>query len=248
MKPITVAILTRPDFRSPRVLADSLKDQLERHGAAVKIFYEINLLNRLVSLRDSQLSFHFWFMKKLKNYLTDKKLLKKLREFDAIVISECTPNAFLKRLYNVEKFKKIIKKPVGLYEVYYLENAPTQIDFLKKNNNGLSNRYDFHLSVAEVTEIKKSLVSDWYPIGLKSESWGLKPLPKKEIIAIVDFVQPGYEIIREVQIKALNKAQIKYITLDRAYSFDEVRNIYQEAAIFFIQFPEAFGVSILECL
>src|SRR6185312_979047 len=113
---------------------------------------------------------------------------------------------------------------------------------------GLSNRYDFHLSVAEVTEIKKPLVSDWYPIGLISESWGLKPLPKKEIIAIVDFVQPGYEIIRETQIKALNKAQIKYITLDRPYSFGEVRNIYQESAIFFIQFPEAFGVSILECL
>jgi hypothetical protein len=245
---LKVAILTRPDFRSPRVLADSLKDHLERQGAEVEVFYGIDVLNRLVSLKRSGLSIHFWLTKKMKNYFNDKRLLKKLKKFDTIIISECIPNAFLSKMYNIEKFKKMIKKPVGLYEVYYLENAPTQIDFLKKDKNGLSEKYDFHLSVAEVTEIKKTTVRNWYPIGLKSEFWNLKPLPKKEIFAIVDFVQPGYEMIRETQIKALNKAEIKYIALDRTYTFAEVRNIYQEAAIFFIQFPEAFGVSILECL
>jgi hypothetical protein len=245
---LKVAIVTRPDFRSPRVLAESLKDQLKMQGAEVEIFFEIDLLSRLVSLKKSELSIHFWLIKKMKSYFHDKRLFKKLRKFDTIVICECIPNAFLSKMYNIEKFKKIIKKPVGLYEVYYLENAPTQIDFLKKNKNGLAEKYDFHLSVAEVTEIKKTIDRNWYPIGLKAQFWNLKPSPKKEIIAIVDFVQPGYELIRETQIKALNKAQIHYVTLESAYSFDEVRNIYQDGAIFFIQFPEAFGVSILECL
>lgn len=245
---MTIAILTRSDFRSPRVLADSLKVQLEGQGAKAEISFEINLLNRLVSFKRSQLSFHFWLIRKIKNYREDNRLLKKLKNFDVIIISECIPNAFSKRLYDVEKLKKKIKKPIGLCEVYYLGNAPTQIDLLRKNKEALTNRYDFHLSLSNVTEIRELPSKNWYPIGIKAQSWKLKPLPKKEFIAIIDFAQPGYENHRKIQISALNKAGIKYISLEKPYSFKEIRNIYQQGAFFFIESPEAFGVSILECL
>lgn len=243
-----IAILSRPDFSSPRVLAESLKSQLEVEGAWVEIFDEINLLNRLVSYKDSHLSFHFWLKRKLQHISKDVKVLRRLKDFDAIIISECVPNAFLRRLYNIEKFKKVIKKPIGLYEVYYLGNAPTQIDFLKKNNDALLERYDFHLSVAEVTEIKQPVSERWFPIGIRGQLWDLKPLFKKEIIAIIDFVHPGNAEIRELQIRALNKTGIKYISLDRPYTFKEIRKIYQQGAIYFIQSFEAFDLPILECL
>lgn len=245
---MNIAILTRPDFRSPRVLADSLKIQLEEKDTKAEIFYEINLLNRLVSFRDSKLRFHFWLIRKLKNYFTDKRIINTIKKFDAVVICECAPNGFFRRLYNVEKFKELIKKPVGFYEVYYLGNAPTQMNFLEKNVEPGLNRYDFHLSVADLTEVKAGLNNQYFPIGIQSKSWNLKPLPKKEIIAIVDFVHPGNEQIRKSQINALNKAGVKYISLEKSYTLEAIRKIYQEGTIYFMQSSEAFGLPILECL
>jgi len=245
---MNIAILTRTDFRSPRILAESLKLQLEQEGVEAEIFDEINLLNHLVSFKDSQLSFHFWFKKKVKSYFKNKRIIKRLKQFDAVIISECAPNGFFKRLYNVEKFKSILKRPLGFYEVYYLGNAPTQIELLKSNNDALLVRYDFHLSVADVTEIKTGTHNQYFPIGIKAKSWNLKPLPRKEIIAIVDFVHPGNEQIRESQINSLKRAGIKYISLEKPYTFKEIRNIYQQGAIYFMQSSEAFGIPILECL
>jgi hypothetical protein len=243
-----IAILTRPDFRSPRILADSLKSQLEEQGAAVEIFYEIDLLNRLVSFRDSQLSFHFWLKRKLQHFRKDINLLRILKGFDAVVISECIPNGFIRRLFNIEKIRKIIKKPIGFYEVYYLGNGPTQIDFLINSNEALIDRYDFHLSVGRVTEIKSAVNDHYFPIGINGSLWNLKPLPKNQIIAILDFVYPGNEFIRETQIRALNLAGIKYISLDKPYTITEIRKIYQQGSIYFMQSYEAFGLPLLECL
>ena len=243
-----IAILTRPDFRSPRILADSLKLHLEQQGVEVAVFYEIGLLNRMVSYGDSKLSFHFWLQRKLKRFRQDRKLLRKIKEFDAVIISECIPNGFLKKLYDVEKLKRLINKPVGFYEVYYLGNAPTQIQKLEKNEDALLDRYDFHLSVSNVTEVKLPLAYNWFHVGIKVSSWNLKPLPKKEIIAIIDFAFAGNESIRLSQINALNKNGIKYISLECAYTIEEIREIYQQGAIYFMQSYEAFGLPLLECL
>ncbi|MGN6194459.1 MAG: hypothetical protein ACTHOB_05940 [Ginsengibacter sp.] len=220
--------------------------QLEQGGVKVETFYTVGFLTRLVSLKDSKLSFHFWLKRKLNGYLKDAALLKKLKRFDIIIISECTPNAFLRSLYNIEKFRRIIQKPVGLYEVYFLGNAPTQINFLKENNNSSSERYDFHLSVSDVTEIKQQPTDNWYPIGIKAESWNLKPMPKNELVAIIDFPHEGNEEFRKAQISSLQKAGIKYISLEKPYTIEEIRRIYQEGAIYFMQSYEAFGLPLLE--
>jgi hypothetical protein len=242
------AILTRPDFRSPHILAESLKLQLLQLGQSAEVFYDLSLLNRMVSPKKSKLSFHFWLKRKLKYFISDNRLIKKIKQYDAVVISDCIPNGFLKKLYNVEKFKRIIKRPVGIYEVYYLGSAPTQIKKLEENNDALSDRYDFHLSISNVTEIKQPPGENCFPIGIKSQSWNLKPLLKKEIIAIIDFAFPGNESIRKSQINALNKAGIKYISLERSYTIEEIRAMYQQGAIYFMQSYEAFGLPILECL
>lgn len=243
-----IAILTRADHKSPRILAESLKSQLEAQNVYAEIIFDINLLTRLVDYNDSNLSFHFWLKEKAVNYWRDRKVLNELKEFDAIIISECTPNGFRKHIYNVERLKLIFNKPVLYYEVYFLGNAPTQIELLQNNGDALADRYDFHLSVSEVTEIRQRPFGNWFNIGLYAKSWGLAPKEKKEIIAIVDFLQPGFEQYRGIQIRALQKAGIEYISLEREYSFNEIREIYQDSALFFVQFPEAFGLPILECL
>lgn len=243
-----ITILTKPDHGSPFILAHSLKDQFEQSGNLAEISTNINVLNRLVSLRDNTLNFHFWLWEKVHNYFKDRRTLKWLKKADAVVICDCIPNGFWKRLYNVEKLKKITRKPVLIYEVFYLGNAPTQIEALQRNNDRLLERFDAHLFVSEVTETRETNPSNAFCIGLQAKSWNLMPFPKKELVALVDFPQAGYEEYRDIQIRQLKKAGIPYISLEKRYTVEEIRDLYRQASIFFVQFPEAFGLPILECL
>jgi hypothetical protein len=245
-----IAILTRPDYRSPRILAESLQLQLKKQGATVDVFYNIDTLTRLYSYREKKykFKFHFWLRRKLINFLPDRKLLRILKHYDAIIISECTPNGFWKDLYNIEKLRELISKPVIYYEVYYLGNAPTQLAALKASGNPLIERYDWHLAVAEVTEIKCKESGPWSCIGLDLTESNLKPTVKDEFFALVDFMQPDYESYQFDQIRVLEELQIKTVVLKERYSLSEIRELYNKASIFFIQFPEAFGLPIAECL
>jgi len=245
---VKILILTRKDHRSPRVLAESLQTQLQENGINAEILFDIDILGRLVSYNDSKFSFHFWLRKKLIHWFKDRRVIKVLKQADAVVISECIPNAFWKSLYNVEKLKTILKKPVFIYEVYWLANTPTQTETLQQNRDTLYERYDGHLFVSPVTEIRARLLPNTFCIGLMARSWNLQPLPKKELIALVDFEQPGYEAYRAIQINVLNKAGIPFISLERGYTIAEIRDIYRQVSIFFVQVPEAFGLPILECL
>ena len=244
-----ISILTRNENSSPRILAESLLNQLTVTGIRTELIFGLDFLNRLVAYPDSGLSRHFWLKRKLSCLRKDRKLLKQLKKADAIVVSECIPNAFWKGLYNIERLRQITGKPVFIYEVYALANAPTQIKQLEAKSDPLFSRYDGHLFVSPVTERRlQGLLPDTFCIGLFAKKWGLEPRPKKELLAIVDFVQPGYESYREVQVRALKKAGISYISLETRYTIAEIREIYSSASIFFLQFPEAFGVPVLECL
>jgi hypothetical protein len=245
---LKIAILTRPGNNSPFILAASLQNQLADLDVESFISDRINMLNRLVSYKDNTLSFQFWLREKLNNYREDRKLLKLLAKCDAVVICECIPNAFWRRLYNVERLKKIIKRPVFFYEVFYLANAPTQQVLLKQQGEPGLERYDGHLFLAPVTEIKTTVPGNAFCIGIRAKTWDLQPLPKKNLLAIVDFAQHGYEASRTIQVETLQKVGIPFISLERQYSIEEIRALYNKASIFFVQFPEAFGLPILECL
>jgi len=245
---VKIGILTRKDYRSPRVLAKSLQAQLQGNGIDAEILFELDVLNRLVGYRDSKLSFHFWLQKKIFHWFSDRRVIQTLKQVDAVVISECIPNAFWKSLYNIEKLKVILNKPVFIYEVYWLGNAPTQIETLQNSGDEVNERYDGHLFVSPVTELRARLLPNTFCIGLLAKTWNLQPHPKQELLALVDFAQPGYEAYREIQISQLTKAGIPFIALERSYTIEEIRDIYRQVSIFFVQFPEAFGLPILECL
>ena len=247
---MNIAIITRPDYRSPRILAQSLKLQIEKAGGKAEVFFNIDVLTRLHNYSQSKnkINFHFWLRRKVLNYRRDKKVLAELKKFDAVVISECSPNAFWRHLYDIEKLKKILKRPVLFYEVYFLENAPTQIEALRKSGDALTERYDCHLAVSDVTEIRTKPGANWKCIGLDLSETGLAPKVKKEFIALVDFKQPGYEKYQDEQLQVLKQLGIKTIILNGRYSIEEIRNLYRQASVFFMQFPEAFGLPLSECL
>ncbi len=244
-----IAILTRKQYSSPRILAESLQVELRKKCVDVEILFDIETLSRLAGYKASKLSFHFWLQKKIVHWFNDRRVIEVLKKCDAVVISDCIPNAFWNKLYHVEKLKAIIKKPVFIYEVYCLGNAPTQLKKLEDNQDALLDRYDGHLYVSPVTEIKEQHLNiNPFCIGLDAKSWKLEPLVKKELLALVDFAQPGYETYREIQIRQLNKAGIPFIALEKRYTIEEIRNIYRQVSIYFMQSSEAFGLPILECL
>src|SRR5690606_39168146 len=142
-----------------------------------------------------------------------KRLIKRLKSYDAIVISECSPNGFWKDLYQVEKLKLIIKRPVLFYEVYFLGNAPTQMVSLRQSGHSLTERYDWHLAVADVTEIRTLTNESWSCVGIDLTHTALKPTPKDEFIALIDFSQSGYEHFRDEQLNVLHDLGIKTVIL-----------------------------------
>lgn len=249
MSKLNIAILCGPEIGSPRVLAETLEQFILESGNSPEIFYQVKAFKRLLSYKQAKYNWFLWALYKAKNFIADRKLFASLKNKDAIIICDWTPNGFYRFTYNIEKLKEIIKNvPILYYAVQFLENSPTIIEKLTSGNHALKNRYDWHLTVSSVTELRGTPAPPWNQIGMYLKSTGLKPVIKKEFLAIVDFLRPGYENYRESQIRVLKDLNIKYISLEKKYSLEEIREIYKQSAINFIQFPEAFGLPIAECL
>jgi len=250
-----VAIITRPENKSPKVLAYSFQSSCKEIGVDADIFWEgLGILSRMFSIfqktRYSR-NLNFKIRLKIGHLISDYLFIKKMKSYDLIVISDCSPNAYWKGYYNIERLKKYIKKPVALYEVYFLGNSISQTLKLNECNDFGIERYDWNYSISPVAEIRgiPSENNKWSCIGLNLTSIELIRSTKKEIIAIVDFVQSGFEENRKMQMDILKKfPEIKIISLEGDYSITEIRQLYKLASLFFVQCPESFGVSIAECL
>lgn len=246
---LKIALTCGPENGSPKLLAETLENFISNSGHTAKVYYQVKAFRRLLSNQVVKYNWLVWMLYKAKYLIADRKLFSQLKEFDAVVICDWTPNGFYKDTYNIEKLRSIIRgKPILYYAVQYLQNSPTIIEKLKSGGHAGLERYDWHLAVSAITEIRGIPAPPWSQIGLNLRSTGLKAVPKEEFFAIVDFLRPGYESYREIQKESLEELGIPYISLEIAYSMDEIRAIYKKASIFFIQFPEAFGLPIAECL
>lgn len=248
---LNIAIVSRPENGSPKVLANCLYNALETSPHKVEKFYRLNTFKRLVKYKKvkHKYTYPLWLAYKARHFFKDQLLLKQLKKFDLIIITDCTPMAFLEETYNIERLKKKMDHiPIFYYAVFYLGNAPTMIDYLKQRNQPGLERFDWHLAVSPVTEVRQAEGDIWSQIGINLQSSGLKPEPKSSFLAVVDFAQPGYENVRNTQIQVLKELDIPFISLDRPYSISEIREIYKKAAIYFMQSFESFGLPIAECL
>ena len=247
-----ILILTRPEDASPKVLTFSLEQMLKRQNIEVDISFRIGVLSRIrrFNFQSNTLGSSFFYLKSIIKFLLgDFLFLVRLRNYDAVVISECTPISFWLNYYDIEKLKAMLRtRPVILYEVYYLGNTPYQINKLLKNGHPTIERYDWHLAVTDITEIYNKPEPPWSCIGLDLQALGLKPKHKEDFFAIVDFEQSGYEDERQLQIKALDSLGIPYISFNQHMPMNEIRRYYSMASLIFVQFPEAFGLPIAECL
>jgi len=247
-----IAILTRPDDRSPKVLAMGLREMLHNANVQVDIFYEAGMLKRLLPLykrpRYWQKPVYSRILDKIKFNRHDKSIINQLKAYDIIIFSECIPNAFWRNYYDIELLRKSTNRPIFLYEVYYLENAPYMAKRLMNTQEFFVDRYDGYLYVSEITEIETLPPINAFCIGLNLSYTQLHPNYKKKFVAVVDFAQQGFENYRLEQIEVLNSLNIETIILEQNYTLDQIHAIYQSSTLLFMQSYEAFGVPIAECL
>lgn len=231
-----------------------LVNMLEQLGHHSKVFYQgIPFLMRLLPLTEKPKrwhnNLHFRIRNKLINYFNDKKLLKEISTFDCVIISECYCNGFWKNYFALEELKKRYKGKIISYTEGPIDSAPLNKKRHFDEDDHDEKIYDYNLFVTDVIETKTQINSETQAVvGVDLTPSGLKPKPKKEFIAIVDFAQNRYEEYRSQQIKMLEKLGIDTIILERRYAIEEIRALYQKASVFFMAFPETFGLPIAECL
>ena len=252
--PAKIAILTSSVDGSPKVLAQGLVHMLSKLEVSSRIYYDTHaLLRRLLPLyrrpRRWYLRLHSRLQQKFAHCKEDRQLLKELGTYSAVVFCYVVPNALWRNYFDIESLRKRLTGiPILLYAVMYVGNAPRhQKDLLEGGDFGIE-RYDWHLSVSEVTETRGEPGPTWSAIGFDLEHTALRVAPKKEFVVVVDFAQPGYERYRQEQLAVLRDLGIAPIVLEGRYPMAEIRQIYQEASILFIQSFETFGLPIAECL
>ncbi|MBS1665940.1 MAG: hypothetical protein JST58_01045 [Bacteroidetes bacterium] len=249
-----IAILSRPDDRSPKILAMGLQQMLESLGYESAIFYEgSSMLGRLFPLRKkiyNQIRLHFRIRTKLRYFFRDRALIRQLAQYDIIVLSECIPNAYWRGYYAIEELRARIRKPICLYEVYYLGTSIKYSQELMAGHHHGLERYDWNFSITDTTEKQEqpSPEKKWSVIGLDLSHTGLEPQVKNEFIVLVDFLQAGFEESRKMQLEVLAELGIKTIALEGSYRMEEIRELYKKASVLMVQFPEAFGLPMAECL
>src|SRR5690554_6726994 len=123
-----IAIVTRPNYASPRILSECLQKMFYKNSTESVIYYKINAFRRLLSY--SSVKNHYnpfiWYSYKWANAISDWFFFRKLKSYDAIIITETIPYAYLRHRYDFNKARNILgNTPLLLYEVYYLGNAPT---------------------------------------------------------------------------------------------------------------------------
>ena len=248
-----IAIFSRPGACFPNVISLGLSGMLDELGVENKIFYDsIPMLMRLLPFSKKPKrwhnNWHYRIRKKLANHWRDKALIKEVSTYDAIILSECYPNAFWKNYFAIEELKDVFKKPVISYTESPLDAAPLNKSRLLDNDDYNESIYDFNLFVTDIMEIRAPLCRNQSFIGINiAHNELLKPV-QKDFTAVIDFAQPGYETYRQQQINTLQKLGIKTLVLEGRYPIEEIRKIYRNAAIFFLSFPETFGLPIAECL
>lgn len=247
-----IAIVTKPKNASPKVLAACLQNFFKDNGYDdTDLFFDIEVFQRFVSssVVNKKYPSVIWSLYKAIHYFSDKRFLRKLKKYDAVIVTETSPRVYVKDIYDMGRLKQVLgNTPLVYHGVYFLGNAPTMVKQLKEQGNNSSDIFDWHLSVSEVTEIRQKPQPPWSTIGLYLKSTGLKPSPKKELFALVDFERKGNEHVRREQIETLEALNIPFVALSGSFSIEEIREFYKKATFYFIQFGESFGVPIAECL
>jgi hypothetical protein len=262
-----IAILANsaPSYVKP--MAEGLNRMLSRIGVESTIFYDgLEELSRLPKkfveyVREDGSGGPNIAVGTLKYLVREApgvyRFSKKLRSFDAIVIVNTIPKAFLRTFFRDDTLRSLLPRtPIVLYDVFYLPTRGPWGQRLKEGSpeSGIPTgghfgleRYDWYLCASVVSETPMPSGPQPYSrVGLDLDDGTLRPEEKGEFTALLDFEDPHYMRERAIQIQACEESGTKYIVLNGRYSIAEIRNLYRKVSIYLLAMRESFGLPICE--
>jgi hypothetical protein len=248
-----IAIITQDKPCFPRVISEGLRDALINNNCKVELIHAIPFLMRSLPLKKKPIRWHANFnyrlRQKIKYIFHDYFLVKKLQNFDIIIVAESYANLFWENYLYIEILRKKTNAKIISYSDSPLNAAPiNKLRWLKSSDFDES-RFDANLFLTNTVEVYYPNKANQFTIGVNlSYLYKQELFNKNNILAVLDFPQNGYESDRLLQIQVLNELGIQTLELKENYSREDILKIYQSATFFFLSSPETFGLSIAECL
>ncbi len=172
-------------------------------------------------------------------FLYAKRLLKTLEKYDVIVVCETVTFS-----HEVELIALLrgLGKPLFMYEVFFLGGCEYWLSRLPSES---LNQFDEYLVVSGIHDSQPMMSEKAHVVGAD-----ISPIcefsPRRRFTVLMDFPRQGYEDERAVQESALRRLNIDPICLDGEYTFDQIEKTYRSVDLYFVAFPEAFGVPITQ--
>ncbi len=247
-----------------RPMAEGLERMLSRIGVRGELFYGgLEALRRMRprlrlaaggSAAESAKKITRWGLQEMPSF---RRFVRRLRSCDAIIVVDSIPRAFFKDVWRVEELRQLLPKiPIVLYDVFYLPTRGPWAEWLKRGNADMGipqgghwglERFDWYLCASVVSEFPMGSGPQPYTIiGLDLDDGTLRPEPKKEFLALLDFEHPPDMLERAIQIIACEQTKTKYVVLNGHYSIGDIRAIYRRTSIYFLAMRESFGLPICE--
>jgi hypothetical protein len=264
---VKIAILANDVAGHVRPMAEGLRRMLSRISVDSTVFYDgLAELGRLPArftqyVRQNGTSPRNLARRAAKYLIRDapasRRFYRRLREYDAVVVVDTVPKAFLTSFFCDETLRSLLPQtPIVLYDVFYLPTRGPWARWLKDGrpdsgipaggNWGLE-RYDWYLCASVVSETPLPPGPHPYSlIGLDLDDGTLSAGEQSDFIALLDFEHPPDMRERAIQIQALEETGTKYFVLNGQYSIEKIRAIYRRASVFFLSMRESFGLPICE--
>jgi len=186
-----------------------------------------------------------------------KRQLRRLRDFDCVVIVDHVPSAYYGSFFDDQRLRNDLGDiPIVLYDLIHLCSTPYWIRALHTEDakNGVPagrhfglDRYDFHLCISDCPNAANGIRCDAsLRVGIDLTDDSLMVRPKDTFSAIIDFERPDKARDRAIQVLACEQANVSYHVLSGTYDLMEIRRIYSQSSVYFVAHYESFGLPILE--
>jgi hypothetical protein len=250
------AILANSRNSFPRVMAEGLERMFAQVGVASTVFY-----NGLDAIRDRSFpTKERTAGDRFLDAVSDWRLrtyVRTWRKYDALIIVGHNPVAFMRGFWNDDKLRAYLPNhPIILYDLVYLETRGEWKRWLHEGNPALGiptgghfglERYDWYLCSSVVSEHPTPRSEQPVSvIGLNLDDGSLRTGQQKDFVALLDFARDSHTNERQVQVQALQDANVKWIELRGSYSIAKIRSIYRECSAYFVAHRESFGLPICE--
>ena len=188
--------------------------------------------------------YRFWSILTFYN----QKPKNKLRECDAVIVVDNCPNVFMpNKSRRLEMIRETYKKPIVNYDFHYLPNQGWWKYIIKEEGHYGLERFDWYLPIGLVTEfsIPKEIPQIYNCIGMDIQSDELYP-EQKEFTVLLDFPHSEGFYAYDLVLETLNELGIKYIQLRGRYTTSDIRSLYRQCSIYFVNVRESFCLPIIE--